>query len=126
MIPFKPIITFLHIWYFVLTHMFKDSLKSRTALEMEILALRSQLALFQQQTLNHKIPKPKPTPAFRRLWVIISKLWPDWKSALLVVKPETVIGLASYRVPLLLGQKIKASRQTGHIPGDYCPDKTYS
>ena len=91
MIPFKPIIAFLHEWYFVLTHMLKDSLKSRAALEMEIFALRSQLALFQQQTLNHKIPKPRPTPAFRQLWVFISKLWPDWKSALFVVKPETVI-----------------------------------
>ncbi len=54
--------------------------------------LRSQLALFQQQTLNHKIPKPHPTPAFRQLWFFISKLWPDWKSSLLVVKPDTVIG----------------------------------
>ncbi len=92
MTPFKPIITFLHVWYLVLTHVLKDSLKSHATLELENIALRSQLALFQQQTLNYKISKPKPTPAFRRLWVIILKLWHDWKSALLVVKPETVIG----------------------------------
>ena len=91
MIPFKPIITFLHEWHLVLTHVLKDSLKSRLALEMEILALRSQLSIFQQQIINRKLPKPRTTPAFRQLWVFISKLWPDWKSALLVVKPETVI-----------------------------------
>ncbi len=73
------------------THILKDSLKSRLALEMEILALRSQLSIFQQQIINRKLPKPRPTPAFRQLWVFISKLWSDWKSALLVVKPETVL-----------------------------------
>jgi hypothetical protein len=59
---------------------------SRAALEIENIALRSQLAIFQQQVLNHKIPKPRPTPAFRQLWFIISKLWPHWRSALVVVK----------------------------------------
>ena len=91
MIPFKPIITFLYVWYLVLTHVLKDSLKSRAALEMEILALRSQLSIFQQQIINRKLPKPRPTPVFRQLWFFISKLCPDWKSALFVVKPETVI-----------------------------------
>ena len=49
------------------------------------------MALFQQQILNHKISKPNLTPAFRQLWVIISRLYPHWKSFLLIVKPETVI-----------------------------------
>ena len=65
---------------------------STIAQAIEITALRSQLSLFQEQVLNHKILKPKPTPAFRQLWVVISKLWPDWKSSLIIVKPETVIG----------------------------------
>jgi hypothetical protein len=64
---------------------------SRAALEIENLAFRSQLAVYQQQTLNHKIPKPRITPAFRQLWVIISKLSSNWKSFLVLVKPETVI-----------------------------------
>jgi hypothetical protein len=51
---------------------------SRAALELEIIALRSQLAIFQQQLLNHKIPKPHPTPAFRQLWVFISKHCSTW------------------------------------------------
>jgi hypothetical protein len=39
---------------------------SRAALEIENIALRSQLALYQQQALSNKIPKSQPTPAFRR------------------------------------------------------------
>ena len=65
---------FLREWYFVLTHVLKDSLKSRTVLEIEIIALRSQLSLYRQQSLNHKLPKPRPTPVFRQLWVFISNL----------------------------------------------------
>ena len=92
MINRKTIWLFLYDWCLVFTHAIRDSVKSRLTLEFEILALRSQLAVFQEQVLNHKLPKPKPTPTFRQLWVLLSKLWPSWRSALLVVKPETVIG----------------------------------
>jgi len=60
--------------------------------DLEILALRSQLAVLQQQLLNHKIPKPRLTNSFRRLWVWLSKHFGNWKSALVLVKPETVLG----------------------------------
>ncbi|HAH86661.1 MAG TPA: integrase, partial [Armatimonadetes bacterium] len=64
---------------------------SRNALVLENLALRSQLALFDHQILAKKLPKPMPKPAFRQLWVFLSKYWADWQSALMIVKPETVI-----------------------------------
>jgi len=35
---------------------------------------------------------PLPTPAFRQIWVLISKLSREWRSYLILVKPETVIG----------------------------------
>ena len=59
--------------------------------DIEILALRSQLSLVQQRIENKKIPKVKTTPVFRLLWVFISKHFYNWKSALIIVKPETVI-----------------------------------
>ena len=65
--------------------------RSRRTLILENLALRSQLALFEQQVLSGKRPKPQPTLAFRILWVYLSKHWSCWRSALMVVKPETVI-----------------------------------
>ena len=66
---------------------FKTSLKK----DIEILALRSQLSLFKQQIDNKKIHKVKTTPAFRLLWIFISKYFDNWKSILIVVKPETVV-----------------------------------
>jgi putative transposase len=92
MINFTTILLSFLNWFPFLAHTLKLNLMSHAALEIENIALRSQLAIFQQQTLNHKIPKPRPTPAFRRLWVMISKLCPSWKSFLMIVKPETVIG----------------------------------
>ena len=82
---------FLHDWCMFLASAIKVKLMSRAVLEIENMALRSQLAIYQQQTLNCKIPKPRPTPAFRQLWVIISKLCPSWRSFLVIVKPETVL-----------------------------------
>ena len=56
-------------------------------LAMENLALRQQLAVFKQ---NRKRPKLRPRD--RVFWTWMSILWPDWRSALIIVKPETVIG----------------------------------
>ena len=60
--------------------------------DLEIIALRSQLAIVQQNIITRKIAKPRFTVAFRQLWVLLSKRLPDWKSALILVKPETVVG----------------------------------
>jgi transposase InsO family protein len=60
--------------------------------DLEILALRSQLAIVQQRISARDTPKPRFTTAFRQLWVLLSKFFPRWKSALVLVKPETVIG----------------------------------
>jgi putative transposase len=48
--------------------------------------LRQQLAILQRKT-----KRPKLTKADRAFWVALSRLWPDWRSALILVKPETVI-----------------------------------
>lgn len=79
--------TFARCCWLYLQNLFR----SRRALNLENLALRSQLALFEQQVLTGKRPKPQPTPVFRLLWVWLSKYWSNWRTALMVVKPETVI-----------------------------------
>ena len=61
------------------------------AKSMELLALKSQLSLYQQAVINKKQPRPQPDLAFRLLWVFLSKHMAGWKSLLLVVKPDTVI-----------------------------------
>lgn len=64
---------------------------SETEKDLEILALRSQLSILQQEIYNRKISKPRFTPAFRQLWVLFSKILPNWKTHLFLVKPETVV-----------------------------------
>src|SRR5215470_6440475 len=63
------------------------SFKSRTALQVENLALRHQLAV-----LRRSVKRPKLTSADRLLWVWLCEAWSDWQSALVIVTPETVVG----------------------------------
>ena len=72
---------------FVKTHSMSEAQK-----DLEILALRSQLAVLQEHLLNQKIPRPRLNSHFRRLWIFLSEAYPGWKDALVLVKPETVIG----------------------------------
>ena len=61
--------------------------RSRAVLELENLALRHQIGVLQRSARK----RPRLTPADRLLWVWLSRLWRDWRSALAIVKPETVI-----------------------------------
>jgi putative transposase len=61
--------------------------RSRAALELENLALRHQIGILQRSARR----RPKLTPADRLLWVGLSRIWRDWRSALAIVKPETVV-----------------------------------
>jgi len=69
----------------------KTSFLSKTQKDLEILALRSQLAVLQEHLLNQKITRPRVNNRFRRLWVYLSKVYPDWKKALMIFQPDTII-----------------------------------
>ena len=58
-------------------------------MQIEILALRHQLNIMQQSSGAKK--RPRLGAADRLLWVLLARLWSDWRSALVLVKPETVI-----------------------------------
>jgi putative transposase len=60
--------------------------KSRAALQFENLALRHQLGI-----LRRSVKRPKLTAADRLFWAWLCEVWSDWRSALVIVKPETVI-----------------------------------
>jgi transposase InsO family protein len=49
-------------------------------------ALRQQLATYARQR-----SKPRLTPLDRAFWVALSRLWPRWKEALVIVQPDTVV-----------------------------------
>lgn len=69
----------------------RDCLKSRHQLALENLAIRTQLALYQEKRAKGLISRPRCTPAFRLTWILLMSVYAGWKEALLIVKPETVI-----------------------------------
>jgi hypothetical protein len=73
---------------FTLLFSLRDCFRSRTILQAEILALRQQLLVLQRSTSAHSL---RLRWSGRALWVLLSRLWNDWRSALFIVKPETVI-----------------------------------
>jgi hypothetical protein len=62
-------------------------LKSRTALQVENLALRHQISVLQRSAKA----RPQLTAADRFLWAWLCGVWRDWRAALVIVKPETVV-----------------------------------
>jgi hypothetical protein len=52
-----------------------------------LLALRHQLNVLQRS-----VKRPKLTVADRFFWAWLAATWWDWRSALILVQPETVIG----------------------------------
>jgi putative transposase len=70
----------------LLMDLFQRCLHSRRDLLLENLALRQQLLAMQRR---------KPKPRFARIdqlfWVVVRRVWPKWKQALVIVTPETVV-----------------------------------
>src|SRR5262245_5805860 len=53
---------------------------------LENLALREQLGIFQRSVRHPKIRQRD-----RLFWVYLQKVWNQWRSALVIVRPETVL-----------------------------------
>jgi hypothetical protein len=77
-------------WGFLFTiNSFFVGLRTRAALPAEIIALRHQLTVLQRRQKPKRLVL-KPGDRCLRVW--LSRLWSSWRSALIIVKPETVIG----------------------------------
>ena len=61
--------------------------KTRSALQIEIVALRHQINVLRRSVPN----RPRLRSSDRLFWTWLSRVWPDWRSALVLVKPETVV-----------------------------------
>ena len=59
----------------------------RSRLQLENLALRHQVSVLRRSARK----RPKLTSGDRLFWVSLSRFWHDWRSALVIVKPETVV-----------------------------------
>jgi len=59
---------------------------SRAKLSLELLALRQQLVV-----LRRTVQPPQIQNRDRWFWIVVSRIWRDWRQALVFVKPDTVI-----------------------------------
>jgi hypothetical protein len=66
---------------------FRSLFRSRAALQTEIFALRHQLLVLQRQRAGRRVPL---RASDRLLWAQLSRIWPGWRRALVLVQPETV------------------------------------
>ena len=66
--------------------------RSHESLRLENMALRHQLAVYQQS-----IKRPKLHASDRLFWAWLSRLWPGWQQALEFVQPRTVIAWQTKR-----------------------------
>src|SRR5262245_22023950 len=64
-------------------------LRGQASLQAENIALRHQLTVLQR---SQQTKRPVIKPRDRCLWVWLSRLWSEWRAALIIIKPETVIG----------------------------------
>ena len=93
---------------------FRGSLRSRAALQIEVLALRHQVRVLERS----RPQRLRLTRVDRLLWVWLSRTWTEWRAALIIVKPETVI--AWHRQGFRLFWTWKSRHRTGRpgVPTD--------
>ena len=63
-----------------------SAFKARRELALENVALRQQLAV-----IRRSVKRPRLSKVDRGFWVLLRRIWTDWESVLVIVKPETVI-----------------------------------
>jgi hypothetical protein len=81
------------------------------ALELENLALRHQIGVLQRSATK----RPKLTAGDRLLWIGLSRIWLDWRSALAMVQPETVVAWHRTGFRLVWSWKVRRG-QPGRPP----------
>jgi putative transposase len=65
----------------------RSLIRSRLNLQLENLALRHQINVLHRSMKK----RPKLSTRDRLFWVYLSRIWLDWRSVLVIVKPETVV-----------------------------------
>jgi len=90
----------------IVAALFRSIVVDRAELAAENLALRQQLAVLQQ-----KLKRPRLRSRDRIFWALLSRIWANWRSALLIVQPDTVVGW--HRQSFKLFWRWKSQRRRG-------------
>ena len=70
----------------LLLGLLRDLFRPSRDLVIENLSLRQQMLVLERTN-----PRPLITELDRTFWVLLSRLWADWRRPLRIVQPETVI-----------------------------------
>ena len=65
----------------------RRELWARTALVLEVIALRHQIAVLELSRTR----RPCFGPSDRLLWILLSQWWRGWNESLVIVQPQTVL-----------------------------------
>src|ERR1700731_2557220 len=76
------------------------------AVALENLALRQQLAVFRRTA-----KRPPLRPPNRLFWILPANAWRDWRTALIVVQPDTVVRWHRQWLRRRWTQRSKATRR---------------
>ncbi len=87
-------------------------LRPQHELALEVLALRHQIMVLKRQT-----PRPNLRCWDRCLWLILKRVWPNWRAPLTIFRPETVIGWQ--RAGFRLFWRWKSRRRRGRPAKDW-------
>ncbi len=82
---------------------------ARFHLALENLAFRHQVGVLERSG-----KRPILRQRDRMFWVMLSALWPDWRSALVIVKPEMVLRWRRQRFDSVGAENRGPASQAGH------------
>jgi hypothetical protein len=82
----KPLKIFTQLMAMMLT-LVRTLFADKANLALENLALRQQVVVLQRKT-----PRPRLDDFDRAFWAVLKEQFASWADALIIVKPETVIG----------------------------------
>jgi hypothetical protein len=104
-LPFGAVLT-------ALVTTFVELFRSRAAVQLEILALRHQIAVLQRS-----VKRPKLTSADRLLWAWLCSVWRDWRSGIHIVQASTVVRWHRKGFRLFWTLKVRNGK-AGPVPSD--------
>jgi transposase InsO family protein len=86
----KAIMAYVREWLGIIFWSLNAKFKSDKHKELEIVALRMQLAYYKRQVEKKNLPKPRTSIAHQQFWVLLSKYYKNWRKLPLDVTPRTV------------------------------------
>ena len=88
--------------------------RTQRSLVLENLVLRQQLVV-----LKRKHPRPRLGPLDKLFWLAFRRFWPQWKEALVIVLPDTVVRVASIRFQTVLDNALQSAKTRGWWTEDF-------